>query len=263
MSKGILIFATNSTTTDGRILDYVGLASHAARLANKHLDLPVALITADEIESDQFDKIIRTARRDGSKRTTIAGNAAMTYEWHNADRLDALELTPWDRTLVIDADYLVMCDQLRCIVDCDAPFMIAQDVADVTGSDDFKRVKFLPDRTLHQRWATVICFDRSQAAAFQAARMVRENYEYYATMFGWSKQPYRNDYAFTVAAHLLGLPSMPFPMFQLPAFAEIESADERGLRITHNGKVMRWNHDLHILNKSIALDHSVLENLHA
>jgi histidinol phosphatase-like PHP family hydrolase len=47
MSKGVLIFAYNSK------LDYLSIATVAARLVKKHLGLPVAIVT----DSASFEKV--------------------------------------------------------------------------------------------------------------------------------------------------------------------------------------------------------------
>jgi hypothetical protein len=91
--------------------------------------------------------------------------------------------------------------------------------------------------------------------------MVRKDYGYYAAMFDWPTRPFRNDFAFTIAAHLMGVPQFPITMAQLPPDCEVE-ADAKGLKISYANNVMRWRGDLHVLNKSIALDPSKLGALH-
>ena len=255
MSDGACIIASNSGD-----LDYVGLAAISARLIRKHLNIPVCLLTTDNDSHPDFDEVKKIGERASSKRSMLRGDTHITYEWKNDHRIDAIDHSPWDRTLLIDADYIVASDMLRPLLACDQPFMMIDRVYDVTGRDSFARMRRMPDATIDQRWATVMCFDRSAKAVFDAAAMVRRDYGYYAAMFGFSTKPFRNDYAFTIAAHLLGIPKLPFDMAQLPPDCAI-TADDRGLKITYANNVLRWRGDLHVLNKDIAIDPSILEPL--
>lgn len=255
MSEGACIIASNSGE-----LDYIGLAAINARLIRKHLGIPVCLLTTDKNGHPDFDEVVVIDDRPSSKRSMLKGDAHITYEWKNDHRIDAIDKSPWTRTLLLDADYIVASDMLRPLLSCDQPFMTIDKVYDVTGRNSFARMQRMPDGSIDQRWATVMCFDRSAKPVFDAAAMVRQDYGYYAAMFGFSLKPFRNDYAFSIAAHLLGIPTVPFSMAQLPADCAV-AADGRGLKITYANNILRWQGDLHVLNKDIAIDPSILEPL--
>ena len=255
MSEGACIIASN--TGD---LDYIGLAAVNARLIRKHLGIPVCLLTTDIKTHPDFDAVITIQDRPSSKRSMLKGDSHITYEWKNDHRIDAIDHSPWTRTLLLDADYIVMSDLLRPLMDCDEPFMMVDRVYDITGRNSFGRMRRLPDDSIDQRWATVMCFDSNARKIFEVAAMVRENYGYYAAMFGWPYKPFRNDFAFSVAAHLLAVPKLPFAMPQLPADCMI-SCDVKGMLINYANNVLRWQSDLHVLNKDIALDPNILEPL--
>lgn len=255
MSEGACIIANNS----GK-MDYIGLASISARLIRKHLKIPVCLITSDLDEHEDFDQVIRTDSKPGSQRTITNGSDVISYEWKNDHRIDSFYLTPYDRTLLLDADYLVMSDALLPMLRCDQEFMIVDSVYDITGNDSFARYRYLPDGSLKQRWATVMAFDKSAKTVFEAADMVRKNYGYYAAMFHWNARQFRNDFVFTVAAHLLSVPDMPFEMNQLASNGVI-STDARGLKFATPSSVIRWKADLHVIHKSIAMNPKILEPL--
>jgi hypothetical protein len=86
MTTGALIFARNNEHTD-----YVAMAHWSAKNIQRHLGIPTHIVTED----------IRTD--SGSRHFTNVG----TVTWHNTNRMDAYRLSPWDRTLVLDADYVV------------------------------------------------------------------------------------------------------------------------------------------------------------
>ena len=255
MSDGACIIACNSGD-----LDYVGLAAINARLVRQHLRLPVCLLTTDMDDHPGFDVTVRIPQKPSHTRSVLKGSEIFSYSWKNDHRIEAFEHTPWSRTLLIDADYLVMSDLLAPLIGSDSDFMIMDHVYDVTGRNSFKHMDLLPNKSLRQAWATVMVFDSRAADVFHAANMVRQNYGYYAAMFDWPVRPFRNDFAFTVAAHLLNKERVPFSMAQLPADAAVE-ADSKGLLITYANHVMRWNADLHVLNKQLAIDPSVLDSL--
>ena len=255
MSEGACIIASNSGE-----LDYIGLAAINAKLIRKHLEIPVCLLTTDINSHPDFDSVILIDKRPASKRTMLKGDTHITYDWKNDHRIDAFNYSPWDRTLLVDADYLVLSDLLKPMLNCVHPFMMIDSVYDITGRNSFAGMRRMPDASIDQRWATVMCFDKAAEPVFKAAEMVRRDYAYYAAMFDFAVRPFRNDYAFGIAAHLLGIPRLPFSMAQLPPDCAV-SADDRGLKITHANNVLRWRGDLHVLNKDIAIDPGMLEPL--
>lgn len=255
MSNGAAIIASN---THG--LDYIALAAINAKLIRKHLQIPICLLTPDLEDHPEFDVVIKIPDKQGSNRSMLKGTEIITYEWKNDHRIDAYEHTPWDRTLLVDADYIVSSDMLRPFLFSDQPFILMDSVYDVTGRHSFDHMKYLPNKSLKQAWATVMSFDKKAKFVFEVANMVRENYAYYAAMFNWPARPFRNDFAFTVAGHLLNLPRLPIRMPQLPADAFFE-CDKNGFKIKHGNNVLRWRSDLHVLNKTLAYDPSVLEPL--
>lgn len=255
MSKGACIIASNS----GK-MDYIGLAEINASLIRKHLDLPVCLVTTDLDSHSGFDSVIRVQDRPANMRSLRINGDTYSYDWKNDYRISIYDITPYDRTLVLDADYLIMSDTLDAFVACDQEFMIVDTVYDISGNDSFRHDDYLPDLSMRQRWATVLIFERSSKTIFDAAAMVRENYAYYAAMFHLPNRPFRNDYAFTIACHLLNVPSMPYTMCQTPFEADVQ-ADERGFKISYGSSVLRWNSDLHVLNKEIVMNPKTMEPL--
>lgn len=245
---------------DSGALRYKQLAAINAKLIRKHLGIPVCLITPDCDDHPDFDQVIKVTATEPSPRTMLKGQDFISYDWKNDYRISAIEHSPYERTLLIDADYLVLTNSLRPLLECSAEFLMIDKVHDVTGRNTYHRMRYLPDKSLLQRWATLMVFDKTAGAVFSMAKMVRDNYDYYSAMFGFSTQPFRNDFAFTIAAHVMQIPMLDYTMHQLPADSTVQ-ADERGLMIEYPGHVIRHNHDLHVINKDIVLDPSRLEAL--
>ena len=99
MSKGILIYAYSGVN------DYIRLAEVSAKLVNKHLNLPVSIVTDESISNNVFDKIIYREKDSNNN------------QWHNKNRYSAYELSPYEQTLLIDADYFVFSNHLRQLFD--------------------------------------------------------------------------------------------------------------------------------------------------
>jgi hypothetical protein len=196
-NTGAVIIANN---TDN--FDYIKLAEVAATKIKINLGIPVALITGSDIESDIFDKIIQLDPKETNKRyiREYAGHVS----WLNMDRTAVYDLTPWDRTLLIDADFFVHTDALKNHLLSTADFAIARKLYDPTTGNDY--VLKLGKSQIDQRWATVMIFNKSTVAKsiFEMAKHVFDHWYYYHKLYNFNFAPYRNDYAFTIACHLLG-----------------------------------------------------------
>ena len=103
MTTGALIFAFDNEQTD-----YVAMAGWSAKRIRRHLKIPTAVVT-DADPTDRrlaaADQVINATPVSGGTRWFEDYQA--TVSWHNASRTDSYSLTPWDQTLVLDADYVV------------------------------------------------------------------------------------------------------------------------------------------------------------
>lgn len=54
-------------------------------------------------------------------------------------------------------------------------------------------------KSIPMRWATVLYFGKGSSALFDAAKIVRDHYPYYANLLGFSPKQFRNDYVFSIA----------------------------------------------------------------
>jgi hypothetical protein len=266
--KICIISATNSITDDNKTIDYIQLASVAADRARYYLDVPTVLITSDttiDKKKTNFAEVIFTEPTKVTKRNVIAGESIIQYQWLNDFRIDAYELTKGmaKRFIMIDADYMIASDQLLSWLRNDYHFLILDDVYDITGSGMY-REKILPSNDIPQRWATVISWNQSEESKiiFDTSRMVRDNYDFYSLIFGFPKTPFRNDLAFSVACHLHNIPKTQTKLFNLaPSGFLYQTKDKSGWIVDFNDKLIRWNTDVHILNKQYAIDPSMLDLL--
>jgi hypothetical protein len=124
-----------------------------------------------------------------------------TVTWHNTNRMDAYALSPWDQTLVLDADYVVASNQLGTILQSPDNFLAHRWASDVTGLTDFTGLNYFGNYRMPMWWATVMMFRRSDTAKmiFDAMSMVRNNWMHYRNLYANNSGTYRNDHALSIA----------------------------------------------------------------
>lgn len=261
-SSGALLFAFDTVTDQGVTLHYTKLANVTCKLIKKHLDIPCAVVTDGDVSA--ADQIINLQPKSThSSRTIRVGDIHQTYEWKNDYRLLSYDLTPWDQTLVIDVDYILQTNRLKTLLESNLDFVIAQKVTGLMGNE-FDQYRMMPNRTIPQCWATVMCFNRNADTVFEYAKMIADNYEFYAGIFGFDTKQYRNDMVFSIAAHMLQTPTIPWGITAASSNYYIKKISERGLIFEKDPEekmLITGYGDIHVLNKNIASDLELLEKL--
>jgi hypothetical protein len=197
MIAGAVIFAYNNEK-----IDYVSLAAWSAKNIRRHLDIPVCLITDHPTESNEFDQVICTGDKDGSNSRHFSDLGHVT--WHNLDRMNVYDLTPWDQTLVLDADYVVASNQLNTVLESQENFVCHKNAYDITGKDTFKGLNVFGRYRMPMWWATVMMFRKSTQAQliFNAMTMIRDNWTHYRRLYSNNQPTYRNDHALSIALNI-------------------------------------------------------------
>lgn len=187
-SKGVVVFAFNSTT-----VDYVALADQTSRLIHKHLGLPVTLVTdPGAAPKFNYDKVIHIESEGGNFRT----DGGSQREWRNFGRYLAYELSPYDTTILLDGDYLVLDNSLLKLLEQDFDYkLMYNNQSPQTPSYQLMGIMGLPFV-----WATVVVFNKTENAKqyFDFIGRIQRNYGYYKTLFNGTGT-YRNDYAFAIS----------------------------------------------------------------
>ena len=194
MSKGIVMFAYNGA------YDYVDMARTSAALAKRHLKLPVTLITDQAVDYPEFDTVIVHERTDPEQLVMTDGELK---PWHNQNRNTVYALTPYEQTLVIDADYFVMNSRLKNLFDINLDFACYNTAQDITGIVELQ--SNIGNTSIPMQWATVMYFRRSELAeaVFDFMLYIRQNYEFYSLMYNFRADKYRNDFALSIAIQTL------------------------------------------------------------
>jgi len=254
MTTGALIFAYNNES-----IDYVGMAAWSAQNIRRHLGIPVAVVTDAETISAGFDRVIYHHGRSQHQRNFAD---AGTVTWHNTNRVDAYDISPWDQTLVLDADYVVASDCLARVLETDRDFLSFRWAYDITGENDFSGLNYFGDNRMPMWWATVMMFrrsDRSQAI-FKSMNMVRDHWRHYRHIYKNNKSVYRNDHALSIAlgivdGHWPDHDSIPWALATLTPEHRLTQLDTDRYRIdfVNQNNQPRWleilEQDFHAMGK--------------
>ncbi len=181
-------------------------------------------------------------------------------------RSDVYELSSYDETLVIDSDYFIMNNVLDQVWDSANDVMINCKYRDV--SERHKdNISYLDNFSIPMYWATVFYFKKSDFAEnlFTLISHIKYNYKYYYYLYNCSGNLFRNDFAFSMALHILNgsvafdVPSLPIDYlnnsFDLDDIFRVNSHDDIIMycadaeRITDHLLSRFTCTDLHIMNK--------------
>jgi len=207
MTTGALIFAQNNTD-----IDYVKMAIFCAARVRLYLNIPVSIVTDSKnwLETSypdhNFDQIIEIDQSTEQKRVMFDGTlSSILSEWKNFSRYLAYELTPYDTTIVLDCDYILNSPILNMSLDQDYDFQIYKksfDLAEWRPTFEFERIN---QYSIPFYWATVFVFKKSAIieSFFNLIFYIRENWEYFRVLYSIETKLFRNDFAFSIAIHIM------------------------------------------------------------
>ena len=209
MKQGVVLFAFNNNS-----IDYIKQSIYCAKRVKQYLNLPIQLITdkIDYVVSEYpfYKKYIDVityvpAPSNNSVKTFNDGiYASKKLEWKNSARNNAYDLSVFDKTIVIDTDLLISNNKLLACFNTNEDFMIADhyNLVNQGIEPSFDRVS---DKTIPMYWATILYFTKSNTAktVFDLVSHIKENYNYYRTVYDITESKFRNDFAFSIAVHMM------------------------------------------------------------
>jgi hypothetical protein len=232
-SRGVVLFAFNTAA-----VDYVAIAEQSARLIHQTLNLPVTLITDKETTTEHIDQTVVVENNINNVRK---GYANLT-EWRNGNRYQAYELSPYDETLLIDSDYLMLDQSLLKLFD------VTQDYQ-IIGSNKFLKAvspTLMSATSIPQVWATAIVFKRTLKSQllFALVGRIQRNYDYYRRLYNITATNFRNDFAFAIANNIINGYAQDnlIPWTMLTAENPIDN-----IELTLNGLIVREKSQAHLI----------------
>jgi len=249
-SKGIIIFAFNTEK-----IDYVKIADRASILATRQLGLPITLVT--DVDSDpefEYDQVIKVENKGKNYRSYMDQGQ---IQWRNLDRYMAYELSPYEETILLDADYLMFDNSIGKLWQQDFDYRLMHTNRNIDGP----AYSLMGELTHELIWATVILFRKTTKAKllFDLVGRIQRNYNYYKKLYLCSG-PYRNDYAFAMADRILnGYTSTAYagiPWSMMTIDYEINSIDIKDNMFVVRNKdkaVVIPKTNLHVMSKEYLL----------
>lgn len=243
-SKGVVVFSFNTTT------DYVAIADQTSRLISYSLNLPITLVTdLDSKPKFAYDTVIRIKSEDGNVRQ----DNKLT-PWKNLGRYLAYELSPYEETILLDTDYLVLDDSILTLFKTDFDYKLMHHNQTPAGSS----LESMGETSLPFVWATVVLFRKSERARlfFNLVGRIQRNYPYYRALYNIREGNYRNDYAFAIANCILSGYSLnedqgiPWTMFTIENKIERIMITDNFIQVYHKdaATVVPYQ-NIHVMDK--------------
>lgn len=207
MSDGVLLIANNNSQ-----IDYVKQSVYLTKKIHKFLDVPVSIVTnspgylKDSFDSSVFDKVIDMYEEDNNRRILFDGEYSQkTVQWQNSTRINAYDLSPYDRTLLLDTDFIINNSVLKSVFESTHNFMLykdSYDLSQIRNTVEFNRVS---DTSIDFYWATVVYFTKTNEnkTFFDLVKHIKQEWYHYVRVYRLPSAVYRNDYAFSIAIHIM------------------------------------------------------------
>jgi len=210
-SQGVVMFAHNN-----KIVDYVKQAIFAAVQIKKHLKLPVTLITSNQAhlnthykkQATIFDQVIDIKEHSTNQTKDFYNGAEhkIKDQWKNHLRSTAYELSPYDETIVMDTDYIVGNNNLSKCFESNQDFLIHQKSIYINyfNKPEWK-IKYISETGMVMYWATVFYFKKTPRVKhlFNLIQHIKDNWDFYRFTWQIHEPNFRNDFAFSMAIHML------------------------------------------------------------
>jgi hypothetical protein len=215
MSKGIVLFGINNAK-----VDYIQLAVMAAAFIRKNMPgIDICLITdADgKLYFDGMDawnngkyfthvKIVDAPETfENTRRYSDTRYYHFEERFRNESRSSVYDLSPFDETLLLDTDYLILSDVLNHVWGSNEEVMINRLAVNLF-HEPLKDGEFrLGPFGIRMYWATAVYFQKGPHAEqlFRLVEHIKANWEYYKLTYEFPGSLFRNDYAFSIAIHIL------------------------------------------------------------
>jgi hypothetical protein len=271
--RGILMFVKNNEE-----IDYASIAAVSARYANKHLNVPVSIVTdfntAESIKDlSVFDRLIVLDHdTNQTKRFYNGVDSYKNLTFKNLSRMLCYDLSPYDQTLVMDIDLFILNDKLKNIWVSQEDFLINS--YHVNLIEDLKEFSKVTDTGIDFYWATIFYFKKTEwtKTLFGLCNHIIENYEYYSLIYNLPGNYVRNDYVISIAIHMIygfenytkpnKLPCDIYYTLDRDSLYKIDSDTELTFLLQNRNCLDRYllakisDQNIHIMNK-----YNLIENL--
>lgn len=277
--RGIIMFAHNNAE-----IDYFRLAVVNSFLIQRHLSVKNITVVTDPASLDYAEKSLGKATIKKAINNIIVvekdkefklsntriykdtSHTAKPLSFYNVNRCDAYDLSPYEETILLDVDYLILSDTLNQCWGHNEELMMNWRYQDIMYERKDPTLNRLNDFSITMYWATVVYFRKTPyvESFFNCVKHVKNNPQYYKDLYKWNGTLYRNDYSFSIAAHMMsgfqdrGIPQLPTTLYKTFDTDDVHSAVSDNTLIMYLEKprspgdfmLTKWSGvDLHVMNK--------------
>jgi len=238
-SKGVVILAKPTENCD-----YLEIANRAKKFINHNLNLPVTIIQPNE------------------DRVTTNKTGKTPKEWKNFFRWIAYEQSPYEKTVILDADYITLTDTLNKFIDGNYDYKLLRHSLTPSGPME----SYMGHRSTRHLWATIVIFQKTKKSKllFELVQRIEENWKYYSQLFRLDPYSFRNDFAFTIAdiilnGYQIGQNNLPHTILTIVDSIKSLKKVNQFINIkTENKNLVIPIQDLHLMDKDFILSDEFL-----
>ena len=188
-------------------------------------------------------------------------------QFSNSNKHKIWEYSPFEKTLLLDIDYIVKTDRLLQAFEYNGVAMFDRALS-IRNDIPYPNERRLYDIGVKMWWSTVVYFDRSEFSKlfFDTWAHVADNYDFYQYLYNFPGSLFRTDYCVSIAAHILhGMEDVAIihnfedqPMYYMSQQDDIYSINnEQEWIFLATDTKEKWKHilvnhknlDIHVMNK--------------
>tara|TARA_B100000579_G_scaffold435720_1_gene459707 strand:- start:832 stop:1740 length:909 start_codon:yes stop_codon:yes gene_type:complete len=213
--KGICFFAYNNDE-----IDYVQLAHIAAGYVKANMSNNKTCLITDKGTYNYFKDTVDNKFRDACFDQVILTDfvnstnprrhydspwTEFTAQFNNSNKHKIFEYTPFEKTLLLDIDYIVKNNFYDYIFDTKFPLAMHRESQYLQYEPPYMNEITLSDGGVHHWWSTVVYFDQSfeSKTFFDTWAHVKDNWDYYHLLYQFPPALFRTDFCVSIACHLL------------------------------------------------------------
>jgi hypothetical protein len=215
-TRGICMFAYNNEQ-----LDYVQFAHIAAGYIKKNMKNNNTCLITDSgtyawlkqsVDKDYhdfcFDEVVidDVEHTHNPRRHFDSPWTEFNAQFSNSNKDDIIRLSPYDKTILIDTDYIIQNNFYDYIFDTDIPFAMHKTARYLEHQAPYMNEQTLNEVGIHHWWSTIVYFNKNHDEAnvfFDIWKHVKEHWDYYALLYQFPPGLFRTDFCVSIAAHML------------------------------------------------------------
>jgi hypothetical protein len=213
--SGICMFAYNNEK-----MDYIKFAHIAAAYVKRNMkNNKTCLITdngtyaylKDSIPTEFHDScfdhvVIQDVEHSANPRRHFDSPwTEFSTQFSNSNKHDVINLTPFEKTMLIDTDYFIMNDFYDHIFETDVPIAMHKYARYMEHQPPYLNEQTLNEAGIHHWWSTVVYFDQSEESRifFDTWEHVKDNWDYYHLLYQFPPGLFRTDFCVSIANHVM------------------------------------------------------------